>query len=206
MRFVGTVRSWNDARGFGFIQADQGGDEVFAHIQAFAPRSGRPQPGQRVSFEVERGRDGRKRARNVAPVPTARTTAHRLRRHHGSPAPWGTTSALAIPAFVLVYAAVALLWRVPAWVAALYFLASAACFLAYAIDKSAATAGRWRTPESTLLLLGLVGGWPGAILAQQLLRHKTSKASFRAMFWATVVLNVTAFVAVHSPFGQAWRA
>lgn len=206
MRFTGTITTWNDDRGFGFIQADQGGEEVFAHIKAFPTRGGRPQPGQRVSFEVERSRDGKKRASNVTPVQTARTHAARPRRHHDSPAPWSTASALAIPAFALVYAAVALLWRVPAWVAALYGLASAACFLAYALDKAAATAGRWRTPESTLLLLGLVGGWPGAILAQQLLRHKTSKASFRAAFWGTVLLNVVAFVAIHSPFGQAWRA
>lgn len=206
MRFTGTITTWNDERGFGFIQADQGGAEVFAHIKAFSARGGRPQAGQRVSFEVERSRDGKKRASNVAPVQAARPHAPRPRRHHDRPAPWSAASALAIPAFVLVHAAVALLWRVPAWVAALYGLASATCFLVYAIDKSAATAGRWRTPESTLLLLGLVGGWPGAIVAQQLLRHKTSKASFRAAFWGTVVLNVVAFAAIHSPFGQAWRA
>ncbi|KQP11741.1 cold-shock protein [Pseudorhodoferax sp. Leaf265] len=113
---------------------------------------------------------------------------------------------MAIPAFLLVYAAVALLWRVPAWVAGLYLVASTVCFLAYAIDKSAATAGRWRIAERTLLLLGLAGGWPGAILAQQLLRHKTSKAAFRVAFWATVVLNTAAFVALHAPLAQAWRA
>ncbi|MGC3984356.1 MAG: DUF1294 domain-containing protein [Pseudorhodoferax sp.] len=206
MRFTGTVTAWNDERGFGFIQADQGGQEVFAHIKAFPARSGRPQPRQRVSFEVEIGRDGKKRARNVAPVQMTRAPAPRTPRRHDGPAPWSTASALAIPVFALVYAAVALLWHVPAWVAGLYLIASAVCFLAYALDKSAATAGRWRTPESTLLLLGLVGGWPGAILAQQLLRHKTSKAAFRAAFWGTVVFNAAAFVALHVPLLQAWRA
>ncbi|XAH22252.1 DUF1294 domain-containing protein [Xylophilus sp. GW821-FHT01B05] len=72
-------------------------------------------------------------------------------------------------------------------------------FVAYAFDKSAAVAGKWRTPERTLLLLGLVGGWPGGLLAQQLLRHKSSKASFRAAFWGTVVINVAGFVLLHSP-------
>ncbi len=51
----------------------------------------------------------------------------------------------------------------------------------------------WRIPESTLLLAGLLGGWPGALLAQHLLRHKSSKPSFLAEFWATVALNVLAF-------------
>ncbi|MFP5462920.1 MAG: DUF1294 domain-containing protein, partial [Gammaproteobacteria bacterium] len=42
-------------------------------------------------------------------------------------------------------------------------------------------------------------GWPGALLAQQLLRHKTSKQSFLFGYWTTVLLNVAGFVAVHSP-------
>lgn len=80
--------------------------------------------------------------------------------------------------------------------AALYAVASVACFIAYALDKSAARKGRRRTPERTLLLLGLAGGWPGALAAQQWLRHKSSKTSFLAMFWFTVVLNVAALLAL----------
>ena len=71
-------------------------------------------------------------------------------------------------------------------------------FIVYALDKSAAKAGRWRVAEKTLHLLALAGGWPGALLAQQLLRHKTSKPGFIAMFWFTVLVNVAAFVAWHS--------
>jgi uncharacterized membrane protein YsdA (DUF1294 family) len=48
--------------------------------------------------------------------------------------------------------------------------------------------------------LGLACGWPGALLAQQLLRHKTAKGSFVATFWGTVVVNVAGFVALHSPW------
>lgn len=68
------------------------------------------------------------------------------------------------------------------------------CLLAYAFDKSAAVAGRWRSSERSLLLLRLLGGWPGGLIAQQLLRHKSSKASFRAAFWGTVIVNVGVFV------------
>ena len=75
-----------------------------------------------------------------------------------------------------------------------YAVASLATFLAYAIDKRAARLGRRRTPERTLLLLGLAGGWPGALLAQRLVRHKSSKASFQAKYWCTVALNVTAIM------------
>jgi uncharacterized membrane protein YsdA (DUF1294 family) len=80
--------------------------------------------------------------------------------------------------------------------------ASLLAFLAYALDKSAARRGAWRTSEGTLHMLAVVGGWPGALLAQQLLRHKSTKAEFRAVFWFTVVLNVTGFVVLCSPIGR----
>jgi len=82
--------------------------------------------------------------------------------------------------------------------AALYAVASVACFIAYALDKSAARKGRRRTPERTLLLLGLAGGWPGGLAAQQLLRHKSSKTSFLAKFWFTVLLNLALLVALQA--------
>jgi uncharacterized membrane protein YsdA (DUF1294 family) len=108
----------------------------------------------------------------------------------------------AIPAFLLVYMTVAILWKPPLWAAALYVFASAATFVAYAMDKSAAATGGWRTPESTLHLLSFAGGWPGALLAQQLLRYKSSKEQFRQVFWAIVVLNVLALIVLASPFGR----
>lgn len=96
-------------------------------------------------------------------------------------------------------------WRVPRVVAVAYLASSLVCFVAYAADKYAARAGGWRTRESTLLLLGLVGGWPGALLAQQFMRHKSVKASFRAAFWLTVAVNVSAFVLLSSPQTGAWH-
>jgi len=87
---------------------------------------------------------------------------------------------------------IALAGGLPLWVPSLYLLASLAAFAAYGLDKWAARTDRWRTAESTLHLLGLVGGWPGALLAQRVFRHKTQKASFRIVFWATVALNCAA--------------
>jgi uncharacterized membrane protein YsdA (DUF1294 family) len=70
-----------------------------------------------------------------------------------------------------------------------YLFASVAAVLAYRADKSAAENNRWRVKESTLHLLALAGGWPGAFIAQKLLRHKSRKGSFQAVFIITVVLN-----------------
>jgi len=96
--------------------------------------------------------------------------------------------------FAALYAVAMLAWGLPWLVGAAYLVMSLTCFVVYAIDKSAARNGSWRTPERSLLLLGLIGGWPGALLAQQWLRHKTAKRSFQQLFWCTVVVNIGAFV------------
>lgn len=154
-----------------------------------------------LSFEVEVGPQGKKRAKNVTPV---RKAAPSRRTHRESPAQWGTATLFVIPAFLLLYLAVSVLWKPPLVLAVAYGVASGITFVAYAMDKSAATQGAWRTPESTLHFLALADGWPGALLAQQFLRHKSAKAEFRATFWATVILNVAGFVGFCSPVGRSY--
>ncbi|SDC77183.1 Uncharacterized membrane protein YsdA, DUF1294 family [Massilia sp. PDC64] len=95
--------------------------------------------------------------------------------------------------FFALYAYAALALGLPAAVGVVYALASVAGFALYACDKAAARRGDRRTPERHLLLLGLVGGWPGGLLAQQWLRHKTVKRPFRHGFWLTVGLNLAGF-------------
>lgn len=96
--------------------------------------------------------------------------------------------------FAVAVANAAFSGRLPAVVPALYLAVSVAAFTVYAFDKSAARNDRWRTPERTLHLLSLLCGWPGAVMAQRLLHHKTKKRSFRITFWGTVIANCTALV------------
>ncbi len=195
MRFEGTLTSWNDERGFGRIESTQGGEPIFVHVSAWPRGPSRPHLGQSVTFEVELGPKG-KRAKNIQLVQVRRAPRQSAQ---AARAQWGTATLFAIPAFLVVYTAVAVLWKLPLWVAGLYAGLSAITFMAYALDKSAASSGAWRTPEKTLHLLALAGGWPGALLAQQFLRHKSSKQSFRQVFWATALLNVGALVVLASP-------
>lgn len=75
-------------------------------------------------------------------------------------------------------------------IVAFYVVVSVIAYITYAIDKKAAIKNRRRVSEKSLHLLGVLGGWPGALLAQQRLRHKTQKTSFQLMYWLTVVLNL----------------
>jgi uncharacterized membrane protein YsdA (DUF1294 family) len=60
-------------------------------------------------------------------------------------------------------------------------------FAVYAFDKRSAGKDGNRTPETFLHLLELLGGWPGAFLAQQWLRHKSAKVVYQLVFWLIVL-------------------
>ena len=81
-------------------------------------------------------------------------------------------------------------WLVVGW----YVLIGIVTFLVYAKDKSAAQNNQWRTPESTLHMLSMAGGWVGAMVAQTYLRHKSKKPEFRLMYYLTVVINMAGWL------------
>ncbi|WP_213938930.1 DUF1294 domain-containing protein [Pseudomonas sp. dw_612] len=72
---------------------------------------------------------------------------------------------------------------------AAYGVVSVIAFFLYWSDKRKARADTWRTPENVLHAVELAGGWPGALLAQQVFRHKTRKVSFQLVFWLIVLLH-----------------
>ena len=191
VRETGVVKAWNPDRGFGFVERPDAPD-LFLHIKAFPRGASDPAIGDEVTFQVEVQHDGKPRAAQARRASETYVAAPRPT----SP----IIGALAILAFTATYLLVELYWGpVPLWVLFLYLGVSGITFGAYAIDKSAARLRQRRVAETSLILLGMLGGWPGAILAQQLLRHKTAKASFRAVFWVSVLINVVAFVAINAP-------
>ena len=104
--------------------------------------------------------------------------------------------------FLVFVAGAVAVGKLPFLVLIAYLVGSCVAYLAYAFDKAAALKGRWRTPESTLQLLSLVGGWPGAMFAQRTFRHKTQKQSFQVAYWVTVVMNCAGLAWLLSPSGM----
>ena len=188
MRHAGRIQDWNDDKGYGFVVPSGGGDRAFVHVKAFQRGSRRPVEGDLVSYAVARDAQGRTNAVQVRHA-GQRIEPPTERRGRAAPVP---RRLLGLAALVGI-AAAALLGLVPAVIALVYWIASGVSYLLYFSDKSAAgRRGVRRTPENTLHVVDLLGGWPGALIAQQAYRHKTVKASFQAVFWITVLLNVAA--------------
>ncbi|HBW07958.1 MAG: cold-shock protein [Pseudomonas sp. BICA1-14] len=212
----GTLKSWNDQKGFGFIRPEQGGEDVFAHISAVHGER-RPLVGDRVLYVSGRDPQGRLRAEHLRLDAPLTLDQPAIRQRPGSqrkPAeqqarPRATTRAAGKPARQLVAGNIqqlplklvlfGLLCLLPlagsllrlgaVLPLAIYAVASLLTFVLYWRDKHSALKDRWRTPETTLHFFELVGGWPGALVAQQVFRHKTRKLSYQLAFWLIVVLH-----------------
>ena len=195
MRARGKITSWNDQQGYGFVTPAAGGKQVFVHIKAFSNRNRRPEIGELVSFALSADRQGRPCA--------VKATYAGERLHNESKQKNGYLPVTGAALFLLIVGVAALTARIPHFIFAFYLAASLLALVMYALDKSAARKGAWRTQESTLHLLSLAGGWPGALVAQQLLRHKTRKQPFRSIFWLTVLLNCSAFIWLLTPVGAS---
>lgn len=83
--------------------------------------------------------------------------------------------------------------RIPEWVAPVYWGMSLVTAFVYAWDKRRARRAGWRTAEKTLHTCELLGGWPGALVAQRVFRHKTAKRSFQLIFWLIVLGHLAAW-------------
>ncbi len=171
----GHITDWNSERGFGFVESD--GQRIFLHWKDFAKRHKTPEVGDTVQFELGKDKQGRPCAQKAVHV----NDGGRL-----------TSEAIFLLLFLIgapVCATVKLSSVIPAAYLAIYGLGvSTLTYFAYAWDKSRARKKGQREPEKQLHLLELLGGWPGAFVAQRRLRHKCSKLSYQTIFWLIVAL------------------
>jgi uncharacterized membrane protein YsdA (DUF1294 family)/cold shock CspA family protein len=220
MELRGQLKSWNDQKGFGFIRPEQGGEEIFAHISAMRGAR-RPAQGDRVLYTSERDENGRLGATHIRldsglsldepairrkPPAVAIQSEQNRRfqarakpkahpRHNGS-IRWLLPKLLALVLLCLLPALglARLAGQGSYWPLYAYPSGSLLAFGFYLHDKRSALRSGWRTPEARLHLVELLGGWPGALIAQQAFRHKTRKLSFQLVFWLIVVVHQLAWL------------
>ncbi|HEU4653393.1 MAG TPA: cold shock and DUF1294 domain-containing protein [Steroidobacteraceae bacterium] len=199
MRLKGKLIEWNDDRGFGFVEPMGGGERAFCHISAFANRSRRPTVGEIVTYELKKDERGRTRATQIKRADASKSRAPSKRTDTSSKKSSSPRMSIFVSTLFLIgVAALTLSRKLPWFVPLIYVALSGIAMFAYAFDKSAAMNRRWRAQESTLLMIGLLGGWPGAWIAQRIFRHKTQKTSFRFAFLFTVLVNAGVLVWVVS--------
>ncbi len=177
----GVVSNWHENKGFGFIVSEGVEKDIFFHINDFSKKHKTPVNGLKVNYVVATDKDSRAYAKNVLPENGhVKATVARTQLRFSL-----------YLTFVFYALLIGLIYFkiLPIVVLYLYFGLSLLLLLLYAKDKSAAKKGKWRTPESTLHLFSILGGWPGGTLAQSFLRHKSKKLSFRVYFWLTVIIN-----------------
>lgn len=166
------IVEWNDEKGYGFLQVGRG--RVFLHRRDFAERHKRPEVGDLIQFVTGADMQGRTCAKEAGHVNDGgRLTIMPLVLLAGL---------LALP--VIAVQRSSLDWR---WAAGYAGLISAFSYMTHALDKRRAREKDWRISEAGLHLTELLGGWPGAFIAQRRLRHKVSKGSYQAVFWIIVL-------------------
>ena len=170
---TGKIVEWNEARGYGFLEAN--GKRAFLHINEFVERHKRPAVGDSIQFELGTDVQGRGCAKRAVHVRDGGrfTFAHLL----------VLVGLLALPAV-----AAQRLPLHPALFWGYVLVLSAFTYGMYAHDKRLARVREWRLPEAALHLFELLGGWPGAFIAQRHIRHKCAKTSFQFTFWLIVLL------------------
>ncbi len=194
MRQTGKLRSWNDVKGYGFIETAASDKDVFVHITAFGDRERRPEVGEEITYTLSSDDKGRPRATEATLPGQALAALAAPSKKQGH--------VLAAVLFLAAIVGAGIGDKVPNPIMWIYLLLSLATFVAYAADKNAAQQGAWRQSEGKLHLFALMGGWPGALIAQQSLRHKSSKEVFQRVFWATVAINVALLLWIATPLGE----
>jgi uncharacterized membrane protein YsdA (DUF1294 family)/cold shock CspA family protein len=193
MRLKGKLIQWNAEKAFGFIAPNGGGDHVFMHKTALANRNRTPQINDVITFSITKDKQGRYCADE------ATFSGEKLKKKQAKKV--SMFSIYLSFTFLGLIVAASTLDYIPKNLAFLYFGVSIVTFIVYAIDKSKAERNARRTPERALHFLALIGGWAGAALAQQLLRHKSQKKEFRFVFWVTVIANCGALTWLMSESG-----
>ncbi|MBD2565351.1 MULTISPECIES: DUF1294 domain-containing protein [Nostoc] len=191
----GQLTIWNDDRGFGFIQPNDASQKVFLHITALKDVNRRPQVGDLICYQLTVSKDGKVRACNAFIEEVKSKSLSSAAPNKSISRTVEKSSSLALNTFLLsllpglgsIHLALTTGNPIPL---ILYPVMSFITFSLYADDKSRAQQGQWRRQENTLHLCEFMGGWLGGFVAQQRLRHKSSKVSYQVVFWVIAILHI----------------
>jgi len=171
-REKGTLVSWNNDKGYGFIRPYNNKKDVFLHVKSLPHHQRRPKINDVLTYKVG---------------------VNEKRQHYARSA---KIRGIAWSYFTILWPSITLLFGIYVYFViqkkltfhplAIYAAMSLFTIWAYSRDKRAARLGTWRTPERRLHVFEMLGGWPGALLAQLCYRHKSRKTKYQIIFWMIV--------------------
>jgi uncharacterized membrane protein YsdA (DUF1294 family)/cold shock CspA family protein len=186
MRVKGKIVQWKGDKGFGFIEVNNGNSEVFFHQNCLLYQVKKPNVGDEVSFEIATNQEGKRRAERI------------LFRGERDPRRIDRTVdivCLAVSSLFLTgIGALVYYKKLDPIVLICYWTISAVALFLYWHDKVKSKNDQRRIPENKLHFYSLIGGWPGALIAQRIFHHKSRKKSFLLKYWLTVSLNISLLI------------
>lgn len=215
IRKKGKIVQWDDTKGFGFILPEDSSKHIFVHIKSFVDRRIRPSLNENVTYTIYVDKNDKTSAINVTRETdkpkvfqqknkknvTLKSIAHiNKNKNNNYKIDYKSTHNISIfhIIFIIGFSTFLLYYfingQVPFFIIILYLFMSIITYIVYSFDKSKAITEKDRVPEKILHILSLLGGWIGALVAQQRFRHKTKKISFKRVFWITVLFNVSILV------------
>lgn len=206
--YRGHVIHWNDEKGYGFIQLNPKYQNLFFHISMFAYHHCRPKVNDAVIFTAEPGKNNGWQAKRVLLLQDKEA----IYENHicdiaenSQPKKFeGCVYAVLDAVYFLILTYISLPIAITAAILSILTVAL------YSYDKKAAAAGERRIPDASFHIASLLGGWPGALFARPMLRHKIRQDRFKVFFWASIVINFCALYTLilwlpdYSPLLNFW--
>ncbi|PIE82203.1 MAG: DNA-binding protein [Cardiobacteriales bacterium] len=184
LELSGNILYWNDTKGYGFIKVKGYKNNFFFHISTFAYHHRRPNRGDKVTFLAYQQNNEWQVTRvvlseHLSSLYSKEAQDQQILQPH-------ILEAIVYSFIVIFFYFILVLTSIPLALSSL-IISLLTAFL-YAIDKHAAIHNKQRVPEASMHIAAMLGGWPGALIARPLLRHKTTKIRFIIFFWLSIII------------------
>jgi uncharacterized membrane protein YsdA (DUF1294 family)/cold shock CspA family protein len=197
--YEGIIKSWEVDEGVGLIQPSGGGKDIVIQFSDLKNSHYQPKQGDTICFKVIAEEDGKIKAYDAfiyAPEksqlqprnkPVIKKKLHKSKPKGNQFWAFCKYFIASLPFIFSVDLIIQKMIILPFFV---YAIMSLLTFFVYAIDETKAHKRKWRTPDNIFHWLAFLGGWPGALITQHVIRHKNRERSFQLILWLIVIVHL----------------
>jgi len=197
--YEGIIKSWEVDEGVGLIQPYGGGNDITIHISDLKNSQYKPKRGDTICFKVIADKDGtlkaydafiyvpEKKQQQPQNKPVIKKTTKKSKSKENQ---FGLFCKYVIASLPFIFSVDLIIQKMIILPFFVYAMMSLLTFFVYAIDETKAHKRKWRTPENIFHWLEFLGGWPGALMTQHVIRHKNRERSYQLILWLTVIVHL----------------